>query len=155
MSLFYRKQNLPSLYGDHVTALFGSSYWTRRKTPFRWGHCVFMCMEQETRCARKFSTGSSFTLQSRNENRKNPCRIFSLTVTCPVSCGFVWLCVVGVLLYVHRNRRFIRDWSPGRPPRLWHSYWAVITLCMYSALFNLVDYRCLSLQLCASDSLYV
>ena len=27
--------------------------------------------------------------------------------------------VVGeVLLYVHRNRRFIRDGSPGRPPRL-------------------------------------
>ena len=27
-----------------------------------------------------------------------------------------------VLLYVHRNRRFIRDGSPGRPPRLSHSY---------------------------------
>ena len=26
-----------------------------------------------------------------------------------------------VLLYVHRNRRFIRDGSPGRPPRLSHS----------------------------------
>ena len=25
-----------------------------------------------------------------------------------------------VLLYVHRNRRFIRDGSPGRPPRLSH-----------------------------------
>ena len=24
-----------------------------------------------------------------------------------------------MLLYVHRNRRFIRDGSPGRPPRLW------------------------------------
>ena len=30
-----------------------------------------------------------------------------------------WL--VEVLLYVHRNRRFIRDGSPGRPPRLSHS----------------------------------
>ena len=29
--------------------------------------------------------------------------------------GFV---VVEVLLYVHRNRRLIRDGSPGRPPRL-------------------------------------
>ena len=28
---------------------------------------------------------------------------------------------VEVLLYVHRNRRFIRDGSPGRPPRLSHS----------------------------------
>ena len=31
----------------------------------------------------------------------------------------VW--VGSVLLYVHRNRRLIRDWSPGRPPRLSHS----------------------------------
>ena len=29
--------------------------------------------------------------------------------------------VVEVLLYVHRNRRLIRDGSPGRPPRLSHS----------------------------------
>ena len=29
--------------------------------------------------------------------------------------------VVEVLLYVHRNHRFIKDWSPGRPPRLSHS----------------------------------
>ena len=28
---------------------------------------------------------------------------------------------VKVLLYVHRNRRLIRDESPGRPPRLSHS----------------------------------
>ena len=26
-----------------------------------------------------------------------------------------------VLLYVHRNRRLIRDGSPGRPPRFSHS----------------------------------
>ena len=34
-----------------------------------------------------------------------------------------WCCqskgdVVEVLFYVHRNRRLIRDGSPGRPPRL-------------------------------------
>ena len=29
--------------------------------------------------------------------------------------------VVEVLLCVHRNRRLIRDGSPGRPPRLSHS----------------------------------
>ena len=29
--------------------------------------------------------------------------------------------VVEILLYVHRNRRLIRDGSPGRPPRLSHS----------------------------------
>ena len=37
-----------------------------------------------------------------------------------------------VLLYVHRNRRLIRDWSPGRPPRLSHSSWAL--KCMSSIL---------------------
>ena len=30
-----------------------------------------------------------------------------------------------MLLYVHRNRRFIKDGSPGRPPRLSHSSWAL------------------------------
>ena len=30
-----------------------------------------------------------------------------------------------VLLYVHRSRRFIRDGSPGRPPRLSHRSWAL------------------------------
>ena len=29
-----------------------------------------------------------------------------------------------LLLYVHRNRRLIRDGCPGRPPRLSHSSWA-------------------------------
>ena len=33
--------------------------------------------------------------------------------------------VVEVLPYVHRNRRFIRDGSPGRPPRLSHISWAL------------------------------
>ena len=35
-----------------------------------------------------------------------------------------WL--VEVLLYVHRNRRLIRDGSPGRPPRLSHSSRALL-----------------------------
>ena len=37
------------------------------------------------------------------------------------SCVEVEVVVVEVLLYVHRNRRFIRDGSPGRPSRLSHS----------------------------------
>ena len=36
-----------------------------------------------------------------------------------IAAVMVWL--VEVLLYVHRNRRLIRDGSPGRPPRLSHS----------------------------------
>ena len=32
---------------------------------------------------------------------------------------------VEVLLYVHRNRRLIRDGSPERPPPLSHSFWAL------------------------------
>ena len=35
-----------------------------------------------------------------------------------------------VALYVHRNRRLIRDGSPGQPPRLSHSSWALMRLCM-------------------------
>ena len=44
---------------------------------------------------------------------------------------------VEVLIYVHRNRRFItRDRSPGSPPRLSHSSWALRVLlwliaCLY------------------------
>ena len=41
-----------------------------------------------------------------------------------------------VLPYVHRNRRFIRDGSPGRPPRLSHSSWALnvwsFCTCVYT-----------------------
>ena len=33
-----------------------------------------------------------------------------------------------MLLYVHKNYRFIWDGSPGRPPRLSHSSWA-LTIC--------------------------
>jgi len=38
-----------------------------------------------------------------------------------VSHGFVVVVVVEALLYIHGNRRLIRDGSPGRPPRLSHS----------------------------------
>ena len=34
-----------------------------------------------------------------------------------------------MLLYVHRNRRLIRDGSPGRPPRLSHGSWALNDEC--------------------------
>ena len=43
--------------------------------------------------------------------------------------------VVEVLLYVHRNRRLLRDGSPGRPRRLSHSFWALKTEnTLYSAI---------------------
>ena len=35
--------------------------------------------------------------------------------------SFMEKVVVEVMLYVHRNRRLIKDGSPGRPPRLSHS----------------------------------
>ena len=44
------------------------------------------------------------------------------------------VCWVKALLYVHRNRRLIRDGSPGRPPRLSHSSWALS--CVSSSQFN-------------------
>ena len=36
-------------------------------------------------------------------------------------CTVLLLLMSEVLLYVHRNRRLIRDGSPGRPLRLLHS----------------------------------
>ena len=44
--------------------------------------------------------------------------------------------VVEVLLYVHRNRRFIRDGSSGRPPRLSHSSW-VLQITEYNIQYTL------------------
>ena len=44
-----------------------------------------------------------------------------LLVVCVWVGGWVDGWMVEALLYVHRNRRFIRDGSPGRPPRLPHN----------------------------------
>ena len=41
---------------------------------------------------------------------------------------------VEVSFYIHRNRRFIRDGSPERPPRLSHSSWALL-VCSATDLF--------------------
>ena len=49
--------------------------------------------------------------------------------------------LAGVLLYVHRNRRFIRDGSPERPPRLSHTSWALATLKDNSAARQTVQLR--------------
>ena len=46
--------------------------------------------------------------------------------------------VVEVWLYLHRYRRFIRDGSPGRLPRLSHSSWALVQLLLFLIL-ELVD----------------
>ena len=46
---------------------------------------------------------------------------------------------IEVLLYIHRNQRLIRDGSPGRPPRLSHSSWALITslqMCRLSVILQ-------------------
>ena len=45
---------------------------------------------------------------------------------CFSCCLLAPLFVDDVLLYVHRNRRLIRDGSPGRLPRLSHSSWALL-----------------------------
>ena len=48
-------------------------------------------------------------------------RVFYATgLLCSKSMGCSFF-EIEVLLYVHRNRRLIRDGSPGRPPRLSHS----------------------------------
>ena len=59
----------------------------------------------------------------------------------PVRHKCWWL--VEVLLYGHTNRRLIRDGSPGRPPRLLHSSWAltnvVVVSRFYIALFSALE----------------
>ena len=47
---------------------------------------------------------------------------FSTNVMVVIDLRGYSICLLAeVLLYVHRNRRFIRDGSPERPPRLSHS----------------------------------
>ena len=57
-----------------------------------------------------------------------------------------------MLLYVHRNRRFIRDGSPGRPPRLSHSSWALIRLWISDSSFT---QRVLNIHLSGYSVLYL
>ena len=45
--------------------------------------------------------------------------------------------LVEVLLNVHTNRRFIRHRSPGRPPRLSHSSWALMWMYLQWSLCTL------------------
>ena len=56
--------------------------------------------------------------------------LFSFVYCCnEFLCGTVKLIkLFEVLLYVHRNRRLIRDWIPGRPPGLSHS--SLLVLCI-------------------------
>ena len=56
--------------------------------------------------------------------------------------------VLEVLRYVHRNRRFIRDGSPGRPPRLshtapelWMSHQLLCTGCSLGCAVGLQQWR--------------
>ena len=52
---------------------------------------------------------------------------YNVTARCVISVSarcIITVLKVEVLLYVHRNRRLIRDGSPGRPPWLSHSSWA-------------------------------
>ena len=58
------------------------------------------------------------------------------------------LCLVKVLLYVHTNIKLIRDGSPGRPPRLSHSSWALTTLFVAYILPCTLSRQCHPHRLC-------
>ena len=47
------------------------------------------------------------------------------TLSC--SLNVIAVLLVEVLIYIHRNCRFIRDGSPGRPPCLSHSSWVLLS----------------------------
>ena len=66
--------------------------------------------------------------------------------------SILWDCppclVVEVLLYIHRNRRVIRDGSPGRPPRLSYSSSTLLflsgkPLLLYCTLLLHLFFSCL------------
>ena len=63
------------------------------------------------------------------------CQLKSADITMTVST-LPWLKLVEALLYVHRNRRCIRDGSPGRPPRLSHTSWTQFALPLTTACFG-------------------
>ena len=50
--------------------------------------------------------------------------------------------MVEVLLCIHRNRRLIRDGSPGRPPRLSHSSWSLGKLSSSSSGDDIIPPAC-------------
>ena len=53
-----------------------------------------------------------------------------------------------MLLYVHRNRRLNRDGSPGRPPRLPHSSWALYEdVPLVELMYLMVELMCLMVEL--------
>ena len=72
-----------------------------------------------------FYAQSTSTMMQEVAPQKKRKKKKTTTVTVKVSAENVLManwCLVEVLLYVHRNRRFIRDGgSPKRPSRLSHS----------------------------------
>ena len=98
----------------------------RRKLPSTLDHLTLLTVVLTAR----------WTLPLRTDQTSNTlCAKFALPCQCLIwntSSRRVWCVIPGVrptrhravevLLYVHRNRRFIRDGSPGRPPRLSHSF---------------------------------
>ena len=71
-----------------------------------------------------------------NSNHREWCNIMKQHCSSVITSILAW-----VLLYVHRNRRLIRDGSPGRPPRLSHSFWALLstfTCTAFSVIVPLV-----------------
>ena len=70
---------------------------------------------------------SGYIIIRRSMAETAGCKEHKWLCTCPLPTTFIVL-VSGccwVLLYVHRNHRLIRDGTPGRPPRLSHSSWAL------------------------------
>ena len=56
---------------------------------------------------------------------------------------FIFSVAVGwVLLYVHGFHRLIRDGSPGRPPRLSHSSWALILNSFQCKCYSFFSSKC-------------
>ena len=68
------------------------------------------------------------------------------TISAALCAMRIFKLTVEMLLYVHRNRRFMRDGSPGRPPRLSHnSSWALNFFFKTPRLQKTAHFSCPSL----------
>jgi len=112
-------------HGD-IIIIHLNTHYTRKEAAVLWlclwiwcrFHCTFFCeafpwsAPSELNCWWSISchTNTTFSHFVRSEWVK--------PLPCPPTCCWV-------LLYVHRNHRFIRDGSPGWPHQLSHSSWAL------------------------------
>jgi len=75
---------------------------------------------------------------------------YQSSITFPGQSGLM----VEVLLYIHRNRRFIRDRSPGCPPWPSHSSWPLIIFSVCKAIWSCTISASQFIEICILKCVY-